>query len=90
MGDIQCAEFSIPDDSIPQGERNFTISIGGGGGTVGDDGDDGSDGGDGNGGGGGGVRINPDLPSVTVDIDIDINDCEYVLLSSPHPCVVWT
>ena len=79
VGDIQCAEFSIPDDSYPQGERSFNVSIGDDAGTIEYVGGDAGDGGDGGGGGrggssGGGVRTNPNLPSVTVDIDIDIND----------------
>ena len=64
MGDMQCADVTIPDDSIPQPERTFNVSIGEDVGTV-------SDGGD---GGGGGVRINSDLSSISVDIGIDIND----------------
>lgn len=82
MGDVQCAEFFIPDDSYPQGLRSFNVSIGDDAGTV-SDGDGGGDGGriedgggsrEGGGGAGGGVRINSDLSPVTVDIEIDIDD----------------
>ena len=62
-GDIRCASVTILDDSIPQGERNFSISIGDGGG-------------DGGGGGGGGVRVDPDLPSIEIDIAVDLDDGE--------------
>ena len=65
-GDIQCANITIPDDSIPQGERKFIISVSSG------DGSDGSGGGDG--GGGGGVHVNPDFQSIEIDIAIDIDD----------------
>ena len=76
-GDTQCAEITIPDDSYPQGERRFNVSIGEGVGTIDGDGQ-GNDSGMGGGRGGtregGGVRTNPDMSSVTVDIAIDIND----------------
>lgn len=67
VGDIQCAEITILDDSTPQGERSFNITVGNGGGTISDVGDAGSI-------RHGGVRANPDV--VTIDIDVDINDCE--------------
>ena len=84
MGNMQCADVTIPDDSIPQPQRTFNVSIGedvgtisdggdgGGGGNGGDGGDDGDGGG--GGGGGGGVRISSDSSSISVDIGIDIND----------------
>ena len=91
-GDTQCAEITIPDDSYPQGERRFNVSIGEGAGTVGNGGDsDGGNGGGGGGGGGrgedGGVKTNSDLSSVTVDIGLDINDgelyvCNYCITMS--------
>ena len=89
MGDMQCADITIPDDSIPQPQRTFNISIGEDVRTAsdssdgGDDGDgggggDGGDGSDGRRGGsdGGGVRISSDSPSISIDIGIDISDCE--------------
>ena len=87
MGDMQCADITIPDDSIPQPQRTFNVSIGEDVRTVnnGGEGGDGSDGGDGGGGGGGGgggrggsdgggVRINSDSPSISIDIGVDISD----------------
>ena len=59
VGDIRCANVAIPDDSIPQGERSFRISIG--------------DGGDSD-GGGEGVRVNPNLPSIDIVISLDLDD----------------
>ena len=56
--------MAIPDDSIPQGERSFRISIGGG---VDSDGG-GSDGDD------GGVRVNPNLLSIDIVISLDLDD----------------
>ena len=84
MGDIQCADVTIPDDSIPQPQRTFNVSIGDNVGTV-SDGGDGGGGGGGNGGGGGGdggrggsdgggVRISSGSSSISVDIEVDIND----------------
>ena len=61
---IQCATVTILDDSIPQGERNFSISIGSMGGN----------------GGGGGVRVSPDLPSTEINIAVDPNDGEWTML----------
>ena len=77
---MQCAEFSIPDDSYPQGERSFNVSIGGGARTIGSD----SGGGGRGGGGGGGVRTDPNSPSITIDIDIDINDSKLLLVINNH------
>ena len=87
MGDMQCADITIPDDSIPQPQRTFNVSIGedvrtvsnGGEGGDGSDGGDGGRGGGGGGGGtggsdGGGVRINSDSPSISIDIGVDISD----------------
>ena len=54
VGDIQCAQITILDDFIPEGERNFSISVGPDAGTVSDGGDGGGGGGGGDGGGGGG------------------------------------
>ena len=83
MGDMQCADITIPDDSIPQPQRTFNVSIGEDVRTVSDGSDDGDgDGGGGGGGGGGGrggsdgggVRINSDSPSISIDIGVDISD----------------
>ena len=84
MGDMQCADITIPDDSIPQPQRTFNVSIGEDVRTVsnGGEGGDGGDGGGGGGGGGGGtggsdgggVRINSDSPSISIDIGVDISD----------------
>lgn len=96
VGDIQCAELTILDDFVPQGERNFSISIGDDAGTAGGD-NAGGGGGDGGGGGGGGdggrgggrggggrgrgggsgVRINSNVPSITISIELDIDDRKY-------------
>ena len=73
MGDRQCAEVFIPDDSYPQGERSFNISIGDNASTVGNGGNFDDNRGKGR-TPGGGVRITADLSSITVAIDIDIND----------------
>ena len=84
MGDIQCADMTIPDDSIPQPQRTFNVSIGDNVGTVSDGGDGGGGGGGGGGGDGGrggsdggGVRISSDFSSISVDIEVDINDRKY-------------
>ena len=69
MGDIRCANITILDDTVPQGERNFSISIG-------DGGDGGGGGGDG-GGGGGGVRVDPNLPSIEIKIELDVDDSKF-------------
>ena len=66
VGDIQCANVAIPDDSIPQGERSFRISIGDGGDSDGGDSD-------------GGVRVNPNLPSIDIVISLDLDDGEKTL-----------
>ena len=52
MGDMQCADITIPDDSIPQPQRTFNVSIREDVRTA-SDGSDGVDDGDGGGGGGG-------------------------------------
>ena len=89
VGDTKCAELTILDDFVPQGERNFSISIGDDAGTAG--GDSGGGGGDGRGGGGGGgadgggdggrggggdggVRVRSDVPSITISIELDVDD----------------
>ena len=77
MGDMQCADITIPDDSIPQPQRTFNVSIGEDVRTVsnGGEGGDGSDGGDGDGdgggggGGGGGGRGGSDGGSVRISSD---------------------
>ena len=85
VGDIQCAQITILDDFIPEGERNFSISIGPDAGTVSDGGDGGygSDGGEEGGGGGrgggGGVRVNPNVPSISINIDLDIDDRKFIM-----------
>ena len=72
---MQCAEFSIPDDSYPQGERSFNISIGDDAYTFGNDDNEVGDGRRvGRSGGGDSIRTDPRSISVTVDIDIDIKD----------------
>ena len=82
VGDIQCAQITILDNFIPEGERNFSISIGPDSGTVSDGGNGGygSDGdGEGGGGGGGGVRVNPNVPSISINIDLDIDDRKSIM-----------
>ena len=77
MGDMQCADLTIPDDSIPQPQRTFNVSIGedvgtvsdGGDGGDGDGGGDGGGGGGGDGGGGGGGRGGSDGGGVRINSD---------------------
>lgn len=66
VGDIMCAEVTILDDFVPLGERNFSISIGDDAGTAGAE--------SGGRGGGGGVHINSDEPSITINIELDVDD----------------
>ena len=58
-GDIQCAEVSILDDSVLDGERNFSIRL------VETSGGD---------GGGGGVQIDVNVPSIDIRIGQDLDD----------------
>ena len=61
VGDIQCANITVVDDSIPQPERSIVVRLG-------------------NNRNVGGierissVRVNTTIPSVSFDIDTDIND----------------
>ena len=56
MGDIQCANVTIMDDSILRGQRNLSIRLR-------NHGDD-----------GGGVRIDDNMPSIDIIIDVDTDD----------------
>ena len=56
MGDIQCANVTILDDTILRGKRNLSIWLRN------------------NGGGGKGVRIDDNMPSVDIIIDVDTDD----------------
>ena len=83
-GDIQCAEVTILDDSILDEQRNFSIRLtddigdgsdgGDGGGGGGSDGGGGGGNGGGGGGGGGGVQVDANVPSISINIAIDIDD----------------
>ena len=56
MGDVQCANVTILDDTILRGQRNLSIRLRN------------------NGGNGSGVRIDDNMPSVDITIDVDTND----------------
>ena len=79
VGDIQCSQVTILDNSVFNGERNFSIQlveVSGGG--DGDDGGGDGGGGDGDGGGdsggGGGAQIDPNVPSIDIRIALDLPD----------------
>ena len=68
VGDIQCANVTVVDDSTPQPARRITVAIGntrtvGGIGRVEN------------------VRVNPAVSSVSFDIDTDINDRKFQFVS---------
>ena len=61
VGDIQCANITVVDDSIPQPERSIVVTLGNNR-TVGGIESISS------------VRIDTSIPSLSFDIDTDIND----------------
>lgn len=87
MGDIQCADITIVDDDLPQGNRNFTISLGGGGTYSDDSGGSGGDSVSAVGSGGeesetrsdGGVRVDNNFPSIDIHIELDVDDSKFVI-----------
>lgn len=65
VGDTQCVNITILDDSVPQGERNISIRVdSSGNGTGGED------------GGYGNVHVNPSLSSIEFIIELDVDDCK--------------
>ena len=61
MGDVQCANVRILDDTILNGQRNLSIKLTNR--TVSEDGS--------------GVKINDSIPSVVIIIDVDTSDSKH-------------
>ena len=71
FGDVQCTSVTILDDSVPQGERNVSISIGRS--EISSNSSDREEEGYGR------VRVHPNLSSVTFTIELDLDDCRFSL-----------
>ena len=68
MGDVQCANVRILDDTILSGQRNLSIRLTNH--TIGE--------------GGSGVKINDSMPSVDIIIDVDSDDSKYPAISDHY------
>ena len=68
VGGTQCAEVTILDNSVLEGERNFSIQLV----AVSDGGSDDGDGDDDS--GSGGAQIDPNVPSANIIIALDLDD----------------
>ena len=66
VGDVQCTSVTILDDSIPQGERNVSISIGRSGISNNDSIQ-----------GYSGVHVHPNRSSISFTIELDFDDCRF-------------
>ena len=71
VGDTQCAQVTILDNSVLDGERNFSVCLRDSSGPGGNDG--GNGGNDGN-GDGSGAQIDPNSPSINIRIALDVRD----------------
>ena len=69
MGDTQCTEVTILDNSVLDGERNFSIRL-----VEVRDNDSGPGGNGGNDQGGNGAQIDPNSPSINIRIALDVRD----------------
>ena len=68
VGDVQCTSVTVLDDTIPQGERNVSISIGRSG-ISNNDSIQGYS--------GPGVHVHPNHSSVSFTIELDLDDCRF-------------
>ena len=78
QGDIQCANVTVLDDSVIEGESNFTIGLF----DLGDESDNDSagTGGEGEGGRGRGVEVDASISKINIDIAVDISDSKFAVI----------